>query len=901
MLTIKYKYLMNLSKHFLFRLLSTTFLLFLISTTVKAQRITQSINSDWKFHQGKLNYPEQLNQSALWENTNIPHSWNKFDTIDDQPGYYRGEGWYTKRLMIPEIWNNKEIYLEFGGANQVTEVYLNGKKVGMHTGGYTGFNLKINDFVRFGATTNELTVKVDNAFNENIPPLSADFTFFGGLYRGVQLSVLDKVHFEMDNYGAKNLFITTPEVSETKASVSLKGSITNTVDKTKNIVIIATIRYGNELIAKQQTKLRSGTNTFEIAFKAVNNPKLWSPKAPNLYTIQTVIKDLSTGAILDELSNPLGFRWFKFDAATGFHLNGKTLKLIGASRHQDFKGLANAVPKEIAIRDVELLKEMGGNFLRVAHYPQDQSVLEACDRLGILASVEIPIVNTITENEIFTNNSKNMQLEMIRQNFNHPSIIIWAYMNEILLKPPFANDTARREIYFKNVAKLAQEIEDITRKTDPSRYTLIPNHGSFALYNRVGITKIPMLVGWNLYQGWYSGKLNGFADFLDMHHRLLPDKPLLITEYGADADYRIHALKPIRFDKSMEYASIYHQFYLKEMLDRPFVAAAIAWNLADFNSEERGETDPHINNKGLLTIDRNPKDTYYFYQANLLKKPFIKIGMGNRTVISGVTNDRDTYLQTVQVYSNQPMVSMSVNGKKLGEKQTEQGIANFEVEFKNGQNKLGAWTTADNELFTDEYPVLAKLIPSQLSSTTVPFTQLNVSLGDTRTFNEEKSKQVWLPEQVYTKGSWGYVGGKKFAMKDTARLSFGSNKAIAGTDLDPIYQTQRVAIDKFIADVTPGKYEVTLHFAELLSAKPQEALAYDLGAKIPIKDELKERLFDVQINGLTILKSFGKLEPARAESYKIPVTVTDDNGIIINFIPIKGEAILNGVQIRKIY
>jgi len=892
---------MNLSKHFLFHLLSTTFLLFLISISLKAQRITASINSDWKFHQGKLNYPEQVSQSALWESINIPHSWNKFDTTDDQPGYYRGEGWYTKKLTIPEIWKNKDIYLEFEGANQVTAVYLNGKKVGGHTGGYTGFNLNINEFVKFGAAGNELTVKVDNAFNEDIPPLSADFTFFGGLYRGVQLSVMDKVHFEMDNYGAKNLFVTTPGVSETKASVSIKGAITTTGNPTKNIAVIASILYGNDLISTQQTKLKSGINTFEIAFKAINNPKLWSPTAPNLYIVHTIIKDLSTGAILDELSNPLGFRWFKFDAASGFHLNGKPLKLIGASRHQDFKNLANAVPDEIAIRDVELLKEMGGNFLRVAHYPQDQSVLEACDRLGILASVEIPIVNSITESEIFSNNCKTMQLEMIKQNFNHPSIIIWAYMNEILLRPPFANDTTRRESYFRNVAKLAREIEELTRKTDPSRYTLIPNHGNFALYHRVGLTKIPMLVGWNLYQGWYSGKLSGFADFLDMHHRLLPDQPLLITEYGADADYRIHASKPIRFDKSIAYASVYHQFYLKAMLDRSFVAAAIAWNLADFSSEERGETDPHLNNKGLLTIDRKPKDTYYFYQANLLKQPFIKIGMGNRTVISGTAANHNNYIETVPVYSNQPMVSLTVNGKKLGEKQTLQGIANFEVEFKNGQNYLHASTVANNEVFTAEYAVVARVIPAQLTSTTIPFSQLNVSLGDTRTFTEETSQQVWLPEQAYTKGSWGYMGGKRFAMKDTARVSFGSNKAVAGTDLDPIYQTQRVGIAKFIADVKPGKYEVTLHFAELLSAKPQEALAYDLGAKTPVKDEFTERLFDVQLNGVTVLKSFGQLEPARAESYKMPVTVTDDNGIIINFIPIKGEAILNGIQIRSIY
>lgn len=867
-------------------------------------RTSHTINTGWKFHQGSLNYPQQLADTAIWEQVAIPHSWNKYDVNDDQPGYYRGDGWYTRTLVLPDSWKNKEIYLDFEGANQQTTVYLNGKKIASHTGGYTGFHVNISKYADFNSGSNELSVKVNNAFNADVPPLSADFTFFGGLYRDVHLTALEKIHFSMDDHGSKGIFVSTPEVTAAKASVKLRGSISNHSGKAEKLLINCTLNYKGKLIAIQNKTVTAGLETtFEINLPEISRPELWSPDSPSLYTVTTTIKHASDGVVLDQLTTPLGFRWFKFDADKGFFLNGKALKLIGASRHQDYKDMANAVPDQLAVRDVELLKEMGGNFLRVAHYPQDQSVLEACNRLGILCSVEIPVVNAITESEGFAANSKTMQLEMIKQNFNHPSVIIWAYMNEVLLRlPSFGNDTLRREVYLNNVAGLARQLEALTRKTDPSRYTMIPNHGNFNLYHRVGLTKIPMLVGWNLYQGWYSGRLQGFADFLDMHHKLLPEKPVLVTEYGADADSRINSNQPVRFDKSIEYAVNYHRFYLKAMLDRPFVAAGIAWNLADFSSEERMETDPHINNKGLLTIGRKPKDTYYFYQARLLKQPFLKIGMGSREVISGIANAGNTLPQAVRVYSNQAQVALVLNGKNIGTKPTSDGMASFTVVFKAGLNVLQATANANGQVLTDQYTVQAKLIPQQLNSTDLPFESLNVSMGDTRFFTEELSGQVWLPEQPYVKGSWGYTGGTRFAMTDTARLSFGSNKAISGSTLDAVYQTQRIGIENFKADVLPGEYEVTFHFAELQSVGQQQALAYDLGPTTAIKEEFEGRSFDVQLNGHTIMQSIGSnLQTARAFSFKTPVHVTGNNGIVIDFIPVKGASILNGIQIRRIY
>ncbi|MBT1703657.1 glycoside hydrolase family 2 TIM barrel-domain containing protein [Chryseosolibacter indicus] len=873
-------------------------------------RVRQSLNTSWSFYRGSLDVSKLEDTLQQWTTISIPHSYNTHDVLDDTPSYYRGDAWYKKVLYVSPSLRNKELYLYFEGVNQVATVFVNGKLAGEHKGGYTSFRLKINEHLRPDQSLNVIAVKVNNAFNEDIPPLTADFTFFGGIYRDVYLEAYSPVHFDVDNFASDGVFVTTPSVSEGKALANVGGKIVNTSSNEKTLLITNRLfDRESQLISSQETKIKlkgTATTSFNHSNISVANPTLWSPENPYLYRVVTTIADAKTKEVYDEVSNPVGFRWYSFTADNGFILNGKPCKLWGTSRHQDYPLMANALPDALHVRDVEILKEMGGNFLRIAHYPQDPAVLEACDRLGILTSVEIPVVNTITESKAFTDNAVNMQLEMIRQNYNHPSIVSWAYMNEVLLRLPFANDKPRQEVYFKNVVKLAKTLDSLTRKEDKERYTMAAFHGNYDLYKRLGLIDIPMVAGWNLYQGWYSPNIHGFGEFLDKHYKEFPHKPVIITEYGADGDPRIRGFAPIRFDKTVEYETYYHKVYQEAIARRPFVSGGLIWNLADFNSETRAETMPHINNKGILDSYRNPKDTYYYYQAFLLKKPFLKIGSRGWTLRSGVAVSEDSLInrQQIEVYTNQQnSIKMTNNGKVVGVGKPVNNVVTFDVPFTNGINQLVAQT--EDGGVSDFVEIKFLLQPHQLTSVKLPFREINVSLGDNRCFTDPVLQQVWLPEKPYEKGSWGYVGGKVFEPANKARQQYGSDKNILNTEYDPIYETQRVGINEFKLDVPDGYYEVVLHFAELLGGAVKEALVYNLGNNDNATSGLKgNRAFNVTINGHQVIENLSTINylvPESAYAVKTQIWVKDKRGITLGFKAIEGETILNGLQVRKIF
>jgi len=867
---------------------------------------TRTQLTDWYFQKDSLAMSPFDLRNDSWQAIKVPHSWNTHDVMDDQPGYYRNKGWYKMDLGNVSSLKDKITRLHFDGANQETTVFVNGKKVGDHVGGYTAFNFEIQDFLNYNSPSNEVIVCVNNRYNQDIPPLTADFTFFGGLYRQVYLDIKAKTHFSDNKYGSSGIYYRTPLVNDKEALIEIFGQITSSNVKKQNLRLVSKLMNENKEVVASISKnlVVTQLDSFQFTFPTLKKPILWSPENPYLYQLVTAVYD-AKGKMLDEYTTNVGFRYFHFDAKEGFFLNGKSYKLIGASRHQDFKDMGNAVPYELQVADVYKLKEMGGNFLRVAHYPQNPAIMEACDRLGIMTSVEIPLVNAITESKAFEDNSLHMQKEMIKQNYNHPSVIIWAHMNEILLRPFFGNDKPRQEIYFKSIYNLASKLDVLTRELDPYRYTMLAHHGAVDLYDRVGLTRIAMLNGWNLYPGWYGGVIADFGNQLDNIHSKMPTIPFLITEYGADADPRIHAFDPVRFDKSVEYAVLYHQGYMDDILKRPFVAGAFAWNLADFNSETRGESMPHINNKGLLTWDRQPKNTFHLYEAYLQKTPYLKMGTALWNKRGGIAVDDATVVtQPLEIYSNQQAVSLEHNGQSLGILPVKQHNVIFDIPFVSGINTFKAIGLDENgkEVIFQQDTIQFQLINDSFDEAFVHDNAVHFSLGENRYVLDDENI-LWIPLQQNDKRKWGIKGGSEFKLAVRGGANLGTDRNINNTFNDPVYQTQQVGLTDIFIPLPEGKYKIMLHFAELSGGNEKEVVPYDLENPQSATAKFQHRLFNVYINNSLWLNDFDLSKVAgiqNAYTESVDVKVHAKQGLKLAFEKIEGEPVLNAISILNI-
>ena len=882
-------------------------LLFIVGWAQAQQRVVYTINDGWKFTK-ESPFEAQLTgcDDSSWETVNIPHTWNDKDADDETPGFYRGPVWYRKQLFIDKSQEGRQAVIYFEGANQEVRFYLNGQFVGEHKGGYTRFCFDITPHLRYGQE-NLFAIYVNNVYNPNIPPLSADFTFFGGIYRDVYLQFMNPVHIATNDYASSGVYIRTPEVNNSAASVEITTLLTNDMSqpteiRVENIICDAD---GKEVKKTQaEVKLAAGETKTDISKRIkIDSPRLWDIDDPYRYMVYTRILDKRKGTLLDEVVNPLGLRWFKFDSEKGFFLNGKGRKLIGTARHQDYFQKGNALRDELHVQDVLLLKEMGGNYLRVSHYPQDPVIMEMCDKLGIVTSVEIPVVNAVTETEEFLHNSVEMAKEMVRQDFNRPSVMIWGYMNEIFLRRPYT-EGKQLEDYYRFTEKVARALEATIREEDPSRYTMMAYHNMPQYYEDAHLTEIPMIQGWNLYQGWYEPDINEFQRLLDRAHKAYKGKVLMITEYGPGVDPRVHSYQPERFDFSQEYGLVYHKHYLNEMMKRPFVAGSSLWNLNDFYSESRVDAVPHVNNKGVVGLNREKKDVYWFYKTALSRRPILVIGNREWKSRGGVVNTaQKECIQSVPVFSNAEEVELFVNNKSLGKKKIEDNYALFDVPFVGGENLLEAVAvTGDNKL-RDMLRIQFQLVGSRLKDEAVPFTELNVMLGSPRYFEDRAANVAWIPEQEYKPGSWGFIGGTSYRRQTGFGTMLGSDIDIHGTDMNPIFQTQRVGIKSFKADVPNGEYSVYLHWAELESDKEREALDYNLGADSE-QTFAGNRSFGISINGTTVSDDFNVARDygyARAVIKKFVITVKDGKGVSVDFHKKEGEPILNAIRIYRNY
>ncbi|MEH0158047.1 glycoside hydrolase family 2 TIM barrel-domain containing protein [Limibacter armeniacum] len=871
------------------------------STALGQGRHSETINTGWQFHKGDFRQDTKVEESD-WQTVNIPHTWNQKDAFEGNGKYYRGVGWYRKAVIIPEDWKGRKIYLHFEAANQETQVFLNHEPIGHHRGGYNAFRYDITDIVQYGKT-NQLRVKLDNRHNWNIPPLDADFTFYGGIYRDVHLITVSPTHFEMDNYASDGVFVKAEDLSEASGKLKVWGKVKNEEALTKRLLVKSVLKDADGhtvMETSQKLKLAQGTTTdFMLMSKAITQPHLWSPEDPYLYTVETKLIEQKTGKVLDEVETSFGFRWFSIDADKGFFLNGKHLKLVGANRHQDYKGLGNALPNAIHRKDMKLLKEMGANFIRIAHYPHDPEVYKACDELGLLSWSEIPVINDVTDTEEYFKVCTDMQLEHIRQNYNHPSIVMWGYMNEIFIRMVFNRKMTKEDKDAKIDAtlRLARKLEDITRTEDAERITVMALHGD-QVYNETGIADIPQLIGWNLYYGWYVDDIYGLGKFLDEEHRNHPERPLFLSEYGPGADTRINTFTPKIYDFSADYQRLYHSGYLTQILERDYMAGMTAWNFADFGSAGRHDTRPFINQKGLMNYDRQPKDVYYLYQSYLLKEPVLKITGGafaKRQAMEGESG-KGVCNQDVIIFTNQPSVELFHNGKSLGIKNALEKQVVFSVPFKSGDNTLKAIAGKTE----DQLIISFDVVPQELSA--YNFGEINVNAGAGYWFNDETTGEVWMPDRKYQKGQWGYIEGEPYR-KDN-RTWQGVPRNIEGTDNDPLFQNMRVNPKGYTFDVTDGNYEVTLYFVEPNAKVANESAIYELSASKQQNETPRQdvRIFNVKMNGKTVLEGFniGKEFGAFYGVEKTySVKAENGEGIQIVFESLHGQPLVSALKVRK--
>lgn len=859
---------------------------FMIPVTLRAQsqatRIVQTINTHWRFKREDISHGEAPGlDDQTWQVIDLPHTWNAKDAFDDTPGYYRGPAWYRKNMHIPAEMKNDRLFLRFGAANIVADLYVNGHHVLHHNGGFTAFAVDITPYVNFNSD-NLIAVRVDNSYNDNVPPLSADFTFFGGIYRDAELIAVNPVHIAVADLASAGVFIHCSDITSQSAKIHAATRVINQTDDEQQIQVRTDILDNNDRPVTQMksvVSLKPGdARTVTQTSHSLSSPHLWSPQTPYLYRAVTTV--LMHGKPVDSESNSFGIRWYRFDPNHGFFLNGKHVALRGVNRHQFYPGLGNAVPPSFQIHDMQMIKDMGANFVRLAHYPQDQSVLDAADRLGLLIWQEAPDVNYIDTTRAFRNNATHMLREMIRQYYNHPSIILWGYMNEILLvRPPYAGPDFDMPKYDAKVVSLASHLNKIAHQEDPYRRTVMAMHESSA-YDKSGLSSVPDVVGWNLYPGWYgpmtdSTGTNLFGKFLDEQHDRYPNRKIIVSEYGAGSDNRIHTTDPHRFDFSIEYQNHYHQEILDQIDKRDWLAGSAAWVMFDFASEGRNDTRPWINEKGLVNQNRTPKEVYYLYKARLTSQPFIHIAdrdWDRRTV--DTVSHNPPYKQPVTVFSNLNEITLHINGQSIGTKPSgREGVTYWSVPMHMGTDIITATGSRNGRAYSDRLPI--HLSPrADFSFTNNRLPQLHINVGASFQYDAGDGT-IWVPDQSVAGNDWGYNNGKA-----------GHTSAnILMTDNDPLYQYYREDVNSYHFPVPDGTYDFTIYLAE------------------PKVTEPGKRIFSATVNGIPI---FTRLDLVARYGFRIPVTrsltvsASKGSGLTLTLKAIKGTTLINGIAIRRL-
>lgn len=618
-------------------------------------------NEDWYFSKGEKVQPDF---SETWMPVTLPHTWNAEDGQDGGNDYWRGTACYAKAFKKPELPEGNRVLLEVQGAAMTAEVFLNGEKLAHHEGGYSTFRVDLTEHLR---EENILAVTVDNSENDYVYPQKADFTFYGGLYRNVNLIIVPAEHFELTMDGTPGLKITPVIDLSAKSAVvkleawSVGGQQVHFFIGDKDAVSAVSYGYACAEITLEDVHLWNGTED------------------PYLYQAKAILLD--DGQEKDTVSLKFGCRKLEFDPQKGFSLNGRSYPLRGVSRHQDKAGVGNALTREDHELDMKFIREIGANTVRLAHYQHAQEFYDLCDEQGILVWAEIPYITMHMPNG--RQNTLDQMRELITQCHHHPSIICWGLSNEITASGKVTEDLMENH----------RELNTLCHQMDPTRPTTMAH--AFMLEQEHPLVELADIGSYNLYFGWYLGELEQNDSFFDEYHSRFPDRVMGFSEYGADANPQFHTDLPERGDYSEEFQCVYHEHLLKCIEERPWMWATHVWNLFDFAADGRDEGGKHgVNQKGLVTMDRKlRKDAFYLYKAAWNhKEPFVHL-CGSRYV------ERCGDTTKIKVYSNQQQVTLLVDGREAGTC-TGNRIFVFTIPLTEGEHRVEAMASHCSDVMT---------------------------------------------------------------------------------------------------------------------------------------------------------------------------------------------------------
>ena len=618
-------------------------------------RQIMNFNTKWAFSKEASSIPESMPERWYW--VNLPHCWNDIDGQDGGNDYFRGTAYYAKEIEKAELPEGKQYYLEIKGANSSADVYLDGKKLAHHDGGYSTWRVNLTEELKDKSL---LVIAVNNGENDVVYPQMADFTFYGGIYRDVNILAVDDSHFDLDYFGGNGLMV-TPEIAGEDAKVEVQVFLTNSKEDQKLQYRI----FDQEGNVTAETTVSVSETKVTLDIPGVHH---WNGrKDPYLYRAEVTL--LTGEEVTDQVSTRFGCRTYEIDPERGFILNGEEYPLRGVSRHQDRWGLGNALLPEHHIEDMDLICEVGATTIRLAHYQHDQFFYDLCDEGGMVVWAEIPYISNHMPKG--RENTISQMRELVTQNYNHPSIVVWGLSNEITMKG--ASDEDLRENH--------EILNNLVHEMDPTRLTTMACVSMCSIDDPY--VQIPDTVSYNHYFGWYGGNTSMNGPWFDNFHEKYPNIPIGCSEYGCEA-LNWHTSDPQQGDYTEEYQAYYHEELIKQFFTRKYLWATHVWNMFDFGADGRNEGGENgQNHKGLVTFDRKyKKDAFYAYKAWLSDEPFVHI-CGKRYV------DRVEDVTKVTVYSNQPEVELFVNGKSLGKQNCPEHFFYFEVPNK-GESVLKA-------------------------------------------------------------------------------------------------------------------------------------------------------------------------------------------------------------------